>query len=859
MKTKNTISTLLIAVGLLTTSVAFGQSCDTLRNYTVPSDGYYTVHPGTASGYALGQTELSGGTDTYITDIWLEPYNLGTSSSEIRAIRMLPYKIEDNSGTATLTLQVYNEIAGEPGNVIGSQVVPYSDIYGEMYWEVIELDAPITVTGKFYVGYKLSTTSPIDYFALAGTTPTSTNYTMFHLSGSGPLAGQWMEYSDVFTDENNIPQNSAFALDLLLSTDPVPVSSFTLGNDAACLSGVFENFDVSSSSGTIDTYQWWLMPSDASSVYDDQYGANATLQPTTSSPSDQIVVLWTYGACVSDLSVQNVTVNPDVSATVLSTIDDFCGTGNGGFTISGNGGDGTYLYSIDGGVNTQPSGSFTNLLAGAYSYEVTTEGNGCSVTGSVSIGNAPAPTIDNITITDPTCGDDNGIITVTASGGTGTLSYSINGSTAQSNNVFENLPEGSYTIEIEDDNGCVEMNTITLTNDGIPEDPTFTVNDFCEGSTNTATILGVMGGTFTIVAPTGGSASIDAITGEITNALPGSYTIQYQTSGTCPASETQNINVYPIPTYTPITTDPSCGSSNGEIELTTGGGSGPYTYSIDNGANSQNGSVFTNLVAGNYPVLITDANGCEATGSVILNNLTGPTIDDVSVIDPTCNGNDGVIEVTASGGSQPLGYSLNGVGGGNIFSNLSEGTYTVEVEDASGCTTTENVVLVAPTAPTVDAGTYSTACVDDTALGLTGTPAGGTFTGTGVTGNNFNPSTAGIGTFTITYDYTDPNGCQGLATTDITVDGCLGLTENTSNLVTIAPNPASEYIQVTIDGNNSIQDVQIISLEGQAVNIGVTKIDNHSTQVNVSSIARGVYFIQITTERGEIVKKIVVQ
>ena len=63
--------------------------------------------------------------------------------------------------------------------------------------------------------------------------------------------------------------------------------------------------------------------------------------------------------------------------------------------------------------------------------------------------------------------------------------------------------------------------------------------------------------------------------------------------------------------------------------------------------------------------------------------------------------------------------------------------------------------------------------IDDAASNLTASPSGGTFSGTGITdasNGTFNPAVAGVGTHTITYDYTDGNGCSNSATTDVVVN-----------------------------------------------------------------------------------------
>lgn len=95
-------------------------------------------------------------------------------------------------------------------------------------------------------------------------------------------------------------------------------------------------------------------------------------------------------------------------------------------------------------------------------------------------------------------------------------------------------------------------------------------------------------------------------------------------------------------------------------------------------------------------------------------------------------------------------------------------TYTLTVTNVvdGGCTDVDDVVVTVNPLPIVSAGTYPVTCSDAADLILIGSPIGGTFSGTGVSGNNFDPS---VGSQTVTYNYTDANGCSNSATAVITI------------------------------------------------------------------------------------------
>lgn len=247
-------------------------------------------------------------------------------------------------------------------------------------------------------------------------------------------------------------------------------------------------------------------------------------------------------------------------------------------------------------------------------------------------------------------------------------------------------------IEIVTSGGAVCTSTqFASLVDPAPEDPTFILTDFCQGSANGATGIALPGGTFSFSPDLGDGSLINATTGEITNGVVGTtYTVQYVTNGLCPESMTNTVTVNGF-SYTALITDETCGASDGVIDITAVGGTPAYSYSIDNGATSQASGIFNGLSSGNYNVVITDNTGCQATGVEIVSNSSGPTISSITPTDPSCAlACDGQITATVTGGTPPYNYQWYDGLGNPIGSNsatitgLCEDNYSVEVTDASG-------------------------------------------------------------------------------------------------------------------------------------------------------------------------------
>jgi len=406
-----------------------------------------------------------------------------------------------------------------------------------------------------------------------------------------------------------------------------------------------------------------------------------------------------------------------------------------------------------------------------------TDTDGCTtVTDDVTIttGSCCALTIDNLAPVNPSCGASDGTITATVSGQITGLEFSIdNGATFQTSNVFSGLPAGSYTIQANDDNNCLESQTIVLTNAAAPViSSAVAVNASCGASDGQITVTATGTGTLTYSSDNGTTFQASSV---LSGLAAGTYTIVVEDAGGCQATTTAtvaNTNGPAITTVTP--TNPACGASDGSLQINASGGTGTLQYSIDNGVTFQPGNSFTALAAGTYTIVVQDASGCEANSTGTLVNANAPVINSVTPVNPGCGAADGSIQITASGGSGTLQYSTdNGTTfqAGNSFTALAAGTYTIVVQDAAGCEATTTQILTAGTAPTIDNVASTDATCGNTDGSITITASGGSGTiqysidnGTTFQGGGTFPNLAS-GSYTIVIQ--DAGGCQDNATATI--------------------------------------------------------------------------------------------
>jgi hypothetical protein len=250
--------------------------------------------------------------------------------------------------------------------------------------------------------------------------------------------------------------------------------------------------------------------------------------------------------------------------------------------------------------------------------------------------------------------------------------------------------------------------------------------------------------------------------------------------------------------------------------------------------------------AGTYTVQVTNA-GCTSTSNPIIITDAAPFSVNAGSDQAICSGS----SVTLTGistGSPTLGWD-NGVQDGVSFTPANTTTYTLTGTDVNGCQLTDQVTVTVNTNPTVAIGSLGQVCTYNPGFALTGgTPVGGTYSGTGVSSGNFDPSISGAGTFPITYSYSDVNGCSGTAQTTIIVDPCLSVKENEQWNMSIYPNPSIGKIEIASDVPYT--NLKMVDAQGKLIfEFEIDQFESVKT-IDLSAYANGHYTLQVFGEFG---------
>jgi PKD repeat protein len=770
-------------------TVTASTGCDTLSN--IADTSTVTVYGATA-GYVSGVNNFG--------DLQkAEKYTGYSPYTHVNGAQVGLYNVRDGGNGSSIDLVIYSDAAGMPGTEIDRVSYDWLAIEtalgGPASQGVLNMlfDAPVNVGGAdFYIG--------VDFSGF-GAGDTMGVFQNLISVGTNSAYEQWndLTWHDM---ETAWGAGNTFSLYINPFVTDQPVSASTSASPTTTCAGGQIVFDGTGSANATG-YNWFFTGGTPAS------GTNATETVTYAAAGTYMAYLVADGSCSGQAvdSVQVViTTGPAESTTGT---DPTCAGTDGSITVSASGGSGSYQYSVDGGNTYQPSGSFTGLAAGTYNISINDLGTGCTTTGTYTLNASTGGLAVTSAETDETCVGSDGSITVTATGGSGSYEYSIDGGvTFQSSTSFTGLVGGTFNIVVNDlSNACGGATTSVVAVSGSLNVSSTGADPSCAGGDGTITINATAGSGSYEYSIDGGSSfqSSNSFTG--LNA--GSFSIVVNDlSGGCAGNETFTLNSTSGITSTFGSTDPVCsGACDGTITVTGSGGSGSLTYSLDGGTPQASGT-FTGVCDGPHTVTIADGGGCNEIVNI---TITDPAAvaHTSSVTGTTCGANDGILVINGTGGTGTYTYYLDGSPvTGPTVTGLAGGTYSVYVQDGSGCMSIAANETVASSSPVLSSSTAAneTCGSGNASISITATGGDGTYTYSIDGGATFQPSGSftGLGANTYNIVVMDGSGCTDTGTELISNTGGVTATATASLLsicagdnVTITGTGGTDYVWST--------------------------------------------------------------
>lgn len=417
---------------------------------------------------------------------------------------------------------------------------------------------------------------------------------------------------------------------------------------------------------------------------------------------------------------------------------------------------GTYTYAWSNGRTTQ---DINNLPAGVYTVTVTR--GTCSATATFEVFNQLSLPNANTAPSPATCGQSNGGVALSANGGFPPYTYLWTGGATTQN--LNNVPPGTYNVTVTDFYGCTTTATATVPNSFITPNIAgqSAPNTSCTAPNGSINITATPAGLAFVYAWSNMSSSEDP-----GNLAPGTYTVTVSVGTGCTSSATFTVtDSTSLPVIDAVVTPSICSQSDGGINLSISGGTGPYTFNWSNMASSED---LTNILAGNYTVTVTDATGCTADSLFnVPNNSSTFSISGVATPVTSCTTINGAIDLTVTPAG-PYTYQWSNMATTQDLANLPPGTYDVTVVETGTCAASASFVIA-------DNRTYPAANTNVTPeiCGLTNGSIDLTVTG-GATPYTYMWSNAagtedltGIDAGPYTVTVTGANRCTGTATANV--------------------------------------------------------------------------------------------
>ncbi|WP_158651354.1 T9SS type B sorting domain-containing protein [Pseudotamlana carrageenivorans] len=531
-------------------------------------------------------------------------------------------------------------------------------------------------------------------------------------------------------------------IDVQIATDPLPTVS--VPSDAVC-TGTTSGFEFTATGTGVGTLEYSI-----------NGGASYQNNPTFTGliPGNYFVTIKDGNGCEAT-SPTSITVHPALDVLPEVTVLPSCANNDGAIAVTGSGGSGNYMYSLNGGT-PQASSVFTGLSASTlYTVRIIDTVTNCTNDATITLEAPTAVTLDAPVVTPTSCnGGKDGTITVNLAAGNDNPIYMYEITVgpmlvaAQSSNIFSELEAGTYTVTVTSGRNCVATQSVTVTQPDEINVPTVNVVGYtCISDTNTSEYATITIDEAAITGGSGNYAIYEFVRNSMvvqrsprnvyteTDLLGGAYDINVYDDKGCLGTVSTTINPFiSIEDLTITVNDAITCTSLEEIQVavTATGGTPNLEYTVEqvegDGTPTPGGysatnttGLFIGLDIANYLVTVQnlDTNCFLRKFHYVSDpNTFDLTID--NVVDLTCfGGSDGAVNVTfidrvptPTDEAGAFTYSIvdalgNPVSTGNVasagpetLSGLEAGTYTITatLTNRPECEVSKAFTITGPTA-----------------------------------------------------------------------------------------------------------------------------------------------------------------
>jgi hypothetical protein len=594
---------------------------------------------------------------------------------------------------------------------------------------------------------------------------------------------------------------------------PAALGSFISSTPTVCAGQNGAGYAVSSQTNVV--YDWNFTGAGATI---NGNSTNAVTLNFNNSAQSGILSVYAQNSCSVTATLTmavNVTPKPNVT---ISGSNSMCDNVQSVLTATGAT---TYTWSTGA---TSTSVAVTPTATTIYTVSGTL--NNCSsVSGQFTMTVLPSPTVQISGSTATVC--PNHTVTLT-SNGNGSI-YVWSDGFIGANHTIASTATTIYTVS-NIMNTCIGQATYTLNVHPLPILSVSGSTMACPGKTLALTAAGA--NTYSWSTGSNNAAITYTPAGTTTLTVTGTNTLTGCINSTTVSAGNYAAGLVSITGNTAI-----CNTLQGVL---TAGGS--YFYLWNNGSTGP-----TNTITPTGPTTVsvvgTTLDGCKDSASVAINVINILSIS-ISGPDSICVGQSATLNANASSATT-YSWNTGAQTAGITVSPATTFTYIVTAANP-GCSGSKQHELVVKALPVINFNVISPMCSDAGSYSLTATPVGGVYLGSGISGNNFDPS-VGIGTYPVIYQVTASNGCSASSTKTIEVISCVGIDEKEAAVsIRLYPNPSQG--KITIEASALLKSISVMDYMGKL--ILQADANANTAEVDLSGFAAGIYTVVINSSNG---------
>ena len=682
-----------LSLGDYIVTVTDANSCTAVDTVTVTEPPVMVLSTEVDSVSCNGAAD---GTATVIVNGGVSPYNYIWDANA--ANQITPTALGLDGGTYSVTVSDAN----------GCQAIAMASVVENPAITLMITGTPVNCNGGMGGTATVTAQGGTGTYTYQWNDPTQTTNV-----ASGQMAGM---ASVIVTDSDGCFANTQFMI-----TEPTALQANTITTPTLCNGDNNGLISVITSGGTPPyTYEW---------------SDNPVIDSTRNDliAGDYFITVTDANGC-EEILTETVGEPTDITLSFTDNDATCFGNDDGFATVNPNGGDGNYTFQWDANANNQITQIATTLTAGTY-FVTVTDGNNCTATGSVDVGEPLLLELSSTQVDVACFGNSTGNIDLDVQGGTTPYNFAWNGPnsfTAISEDI-DNLAAGDYTVVVMDGNNCTATTMVSIIQPPTGIMSTMSAPDtICFQAGTGSAAVSVGGGTGPYLYDWSNGMS----TASINNLDEGIYFVTITDNGNCTFVDTAYVTETPEISIELLQTGSFCHDGNdgsATIDAIRAGGIAmPFTdYNIQWDIVGQSGTTVNNLTGGQtYSVTVTDARGCTAENSITIDNPSEIESGIEGTKDASCfGGNDGEATAVGIGGSAPYTFQWDASANNQVqatASNLSAGTYQVTITDDNGCFTVNMVTIDQPERLTIAFNTTDVECSNGNEGVATATISGGT-------------------------------------------------------------------------------------------------------------------------------------